>query len=83
MSEDAERKSASVGGADPLNSSSHRVGSSGDGALSANFLLRRRRRGTDVIDKSGNVTARNPTELDHRIAPPASMTADHAFEVFA
>lgn len=35
------------------------------------------------MHNSGNETARRPTEFDHRMAPPASITADHAPEVFA
>jgi hypothetical protein len=29
------------------------------------------------------VIERNPSEFDHRITPPATIAADHVFEVFA
>ena len=35
------------------------------------------------MHNSGNVTLRRPRGFDYRIAPPASITADHAPEVLA
>ena len=46
------------------------------------FRRRRDRRGA-AMDNSGNVTVRRPREFDHRVAPSASITADHAPEVLA
>ena len=59
------------------------MGSDKDVTFPEDRFRRRLRPACDPIEKSGNVIERNPSEFDHRITPPATIAADHVFEVFA